>query len=84
MICKYQLTTSEELPIHHYISTHPERTNPVNHLLSLTDVILLPDNDDHVILVMPLLHRTNWPLFWNVAEALHCAKQLVEVRPLFS
>jgi hypothetical protein len=50
-----------------------------NHCVPVLRVLDVPDHDDLVIIVMPLLRRFDSPWFNTIGEAVECIKQLFEV-----
>jgi hypothetical protein len=54
-------------------------SDPLNHCVPIYDVLRLPDDDDKVILVMPLLRSWCEPEFETVGEGIHFFRQLFEV-----
>jgi hypothetical protein len=54
-------------------------SNPRNHCAPFYDVLQVPDNEDRVIIVMPLLYRTENPPFQTVGEVVEFFHQIFEV-----
>ncbi|CAL1706289.1 unnamed protein product [Somion occarium] len=67
-----------EVEITKYFSTEPLSSHPRNHSVPLIDVLRVPDEDDTVILVMPLLHRYETPRFLTVGECVEFFRQIFE------
>lgn len=49
------------------------------HFISIYDTIILPDSDDNLVLVLPLVHPVGGPPFESVFETLACFLQFSEV-----
>jgi hypothetical protein len=49
------------------------------HFIPIYDTILLPDSDEILIMVLPLLHGITKPLFESVFELMECILKLLEV-----
>ncbi|KAL4249019.1 hypothetical protein ABKN59_007335 [Abortiporus biennis] len=67
-----------ELQIIQYFSTEPQQSHPHNHCVPLYDVLYPPDDNDMILLVMPLLRSFDSPRFETVGEAVECIRQLFE------
>jgi serine/threonine protein kinase len=52
--------------------------DPANHCVPVFDVLVVPDDENHIIIVMPLLRRYDTPWFSNIGEAVECIHQLFE------
>ena len=50
-----------------------------NHCVPVYDVLPVPDEEDMVIIVMPLLQDYLRPPFGTIGEAVECFRQLFEV-----
>jgi hypothetical protein len=50
-----------------------------NHCVPVYDVLPVPDEEDRVIIVMPLLQEYLRPPFRTIGEAVECFRQLFEV-----
>lgn len=50
-----------------------------NHCVPVYDVLSVPDEEDRVIIVMPLLQEYLRPPFGTIGEAVECFRQLFEV-----
>jgi hypothetical protein len=55
-------------------------SDPLNHCVPIYEVIKVPDDNDMVILVMPLLRDWRDPEFETVGEGVDFFRQLFEVR----
>lgn len=69
-----------EIDIGRYFSSQPLAISP-NHCVPLYDVLPVPDEEDRVIIVMPLLQDYLRPPFHTIGEAVECFRQLFEVGP---
>ncbi|KAI0081935.1 hypothetical protein K474DRAFT_1586596 [Panus rudis PR-1116 ss-1] len=67
-----------EVEIGRYFSAEPLASHPKNHCAPLLDVLQVPDDNDKVILVMPLLRHYNRPRFKTVGEAVEFFRQVIE------
>jgi hypothetical protein len=54
--------------------------DPRNHCVPIYEVLQLPDDDDRIILVMPLLRDYFDPRFDTVGEVVEFFRQMFEVR----
>jgi len=68
-------SNSKELPIHMKIIS---MKNSGHYCIPIYDTILLPDTDETLIIVLPILHDFTKPHFTNVYEALHCVLHLTK------
>ncbi|KZT43318.1 hypothetical protein SISSUDRAFT_1057728 [Sistotremastrum suecicum HHB10207 ss-3] len=71
-------THTRELPIWQYLSSPEKLTDTRNHCVPILAVHPLPDTDDHVLLVMPLLLYYDIPRFETVGEILSCVYHLIQ------
>jgi hypothetical protein len=62
-----------------FLSSEPLASDPLNHCVPIYDVLQVPDDDDKVLLVMPLLRDYNSPRFDTFGEVLDFFKQIFEV-----
>ncbi|KAF7422584.1 hypothetical protein PC9H_010740 [Pleurotus ostreatus] len=53
-------------------------TNSANHCVPIYDVLQVPDDDDAIILVMPLLREHYSPAFDTIGEAIEFFRQIFE------
>lgn len=67
-----------EIDIARYLSSQPLATN-ANHCVPVYDVLPVLDEEDRVIIVMPLLQNYLRPPFHTIGEAVECFRQLFEV-----
>ena len=74
----------EEVEIAQYLTSEPLRSDPCNHCVPIYDTLPVPDEDDLVIMVMPLLRSYTSPAFNTVGEVLECFRQIFEVTTAFA
>ncbi|KAL4073734.1 hypothetical protein J3A83DRAFT_4230974 [Scleroderma citrinum] len=67
-----------EVEIGRMFSAAPLSTDPANHCVSIYDVIPVDEDQDKVIIVMPLLARYISPPLCTIGEAVECFRQLFE------
>lgn len=72
-------TDRKELSIWSYLSSTPLKDDPRNHSVPLLGVHPLPDTDDEVLAVMPLLVYFHRPPFETLGELLLCIHTYLEV-----
>ncbi|KII90244.1 hypothetical protein PLICRDRAFT_138811 [Plicaturopsis crispa FD-325 SS-3] len=70
--------TEYEVDVGRYLSSEPLASDPRNHSVPFWDVIDVPDDDDIMIIVMPLLKDFDDPMFDTFGEAVECFRQLIE------
>jgi len=70
----------DEVHILKLFSSEPSANEPANHCVPMLDVLDVPNEENLIIIVMPLLRRHNNPWFSNIGEAVECIRQLFEVR----
>jgi hypothetical protein len=68
-----------EVEIGQLFSSEPLASNPKNCCVPFYDVLRVPDDEDTVILVMPLLYRIQNPPFQTVGEVVDFFRQMFEV-----
>lgn len=68
-----------EVKIGTLFSSEPLVSDPKNHCVPIYDVLTVPDIDDRVILVMPLLRQFDDPPFQTIGETVDLFSQLLEV-----
>ncbi|KZT41053.1 hypothetical protein SISSUDRAFT_982509 [Sistotremastrum suecicum HHB10207 ss-3] len=71
-------TTTQELPIWRYLSSPERLVDSRNHCVPLLTIHPLPDTDDLVLSVMPLLLSYRIPTFDTVGEVLSCVHHLLQ------
>jgi hypothetical protein len=68
-----------EIDIGAFFSSPSLAHNPRNHCVPILEVLKVPDDDDMVIIVMPLLRYWDSPPFETVGEVVEFLRQLLEV-----
>jgi hypothetical protein len=68
-----------EVEIGQLFSSEPLASNPKNRCIPFYDVLRVPDNEDRVIIVMPLLYRIENPPFQTIGEVVGFFRQIFEV-----
>lgn len=68
-----------EVEISEFFSTEPLASHPRNHCAPLYEVLDVPDEEDTVLLVLPLLRPYDNPSFETVGEAIDFFAQVFEV-----
>jgi hypothetical protein len=69
----------DEVEIGQLFSSESLVSNPKNHCAPFYEVLQVPDNEDRVITVMPLLYPTGDPPFQTVGEVVEFFRQIFEV-----
>ncbi len=69
-----------EVKIGLYFSSEPLASHPRNHCIPIYDVLDIPNTQDEVILVMPLLREYDDPRIKSIGEAVEFFRQVFEVR----
>jgi len=67
-----------EAAIGGFLSSEPLRSDPHNHCVPIYEVLQVPDDDDKILLVMPLLRSYNSPRFDTFGETVDFFKQIFE------
>ncbi|KAH7920628.1 hypothetical protein BV22DRAFT_1097836 [Leucogyrophana mollusca] len=67
-----------EVDIGLYFSSKSLASDPANHCVPIHEVLQVPEDDDRVIIVMPLLRLYSNPRFDTVGEVVECFRQLFE------
>ncbi|KII92697.1 hypothetical protein PLICRDRAFT_103575 [Plicaturopsis crispa FD-325 SS-3] len=67
-----------EVEIGQFLSSAPLVSDPTNHCVPLIDVLEVPDDEDVVILVMPLLRYYDNPRFDTFGETIEFLRQILE------
>jgi hypothetical protein len=70
---------SDELHIALYLSSANMRSDPRNHTISIIDVVTLPNDKEHVLIVMPYHHIFDSPPFHCCAEVVEAFRQFLQV-----
>ncbi|KAJ7130730.1 kinase-like domain-containing protein [Mycena crocata] len=68
----------DEVDIAQFLTTGPRATDPRNHCVPIYETFPVPDLNDAVIIVMPLLYDLESPRFDTVGEAIECFRQIFE------
>jgi hypothetical protein len=71
-----------EVEIGTYLSSSPLASDPQNHCVPIYEVLDVPDVDDRVILVMPLLRKYNHPPLQTFGESVDFFQQIFVVHGL--
>ncbi|EGO01511.1 hypothetical protein SERLA73DRAFT_103333 [Serpula lacrymans var. lacrymans S7.3] len=67
-----------EVEIASYFSSESIANDPANHCIPIYEVTQVPDDQDKVIMIMPLLGMHGDPSFDTFGEAVECFRQLFE------
>ncbi|KAF9230234.1 kinase-like domain-containing protein [Melanogaster broomeanus] len=67
-----------EVAIAQYFSSHALASQAANHCVPIHDVLTLDDDNNMVIIVMPLLRPYTDPRFDTIGEGVACIRQLFE------
>ncbi|KAH9937744.1 hypothetical protein B0H21DRAFT_813082 [Amylocystis lapponica] len=67
-----------EAEISRFLSSPPLASDPRNHCVPIYDILQFPDDEDAIILVMPLLRPYNEPRLQTIGEAVDFFHQLFE------
>jgi hypothetical protein len=73
-----------EVEIATFFSSPPLADDPNNHCVPVYEVLQLPDDDDQVIIVMPLLRKYGDPSFDTIGEIMEFFSQIFQVQNLCS
>lgn len=76
VVLRKATTWSDEVPILQRLNDL--HSDPRNRTVPILDTILLPDSDEHVLLVIPLLHSYYDPPFTSPAQVVQALLQLLE------
>jgi hypothetical protein len=68
-----------EAEIGTYLSSEPLASDPKNHCVPIYEVLEVPDVEDTILLVMPLLRRYDRPPLQTVGESVDFFQQIFEV-----
>jgi hypothetical protein len=68
-----------EADIGTYLTSGALASDPANHCVPIIEVLNVPDVEDRIILVMPLLRNYNKPNFQTIGEAVDFFTQTFEV-----
>ncbi len=69
----------EEVTLHQYLLSEPLLSDPRNHTVPLLEVLDVPDDEDAVLLVMPIFRECNNPAWTTVGEVVAFLAQVLEV-----
>ena len=69
----------DEQGITEYFSSKPLSDDPKNHCIPIIETLVIPDDSDKIILVLPLVRDWRRPRFETVGEGVDFFKQLFEV-----
>ena len=78
VVLRRAATWSDEIPI--LLRLEQLRSDPRNRVAPLLDIFPLPDSDDELLVVIPLLRGYYDPPFSCPRQVLHALVQLLEVR----
>lgn len=84
MFLKYVRAASPEVAIERLLASEPYRNDTRNHGLPLLDVVIIPEDPDHVVLVFPLLRKIDDPEPASAREAVDFVHQTLEVNALIT
>ncbi|KAJ7147612.1 hypothetical protein C8R43DRAFT_889589 [Mycena crocata] len=70
--------SATETKIGLYFSTPPQASHPWNHCIPTYEVLHVPDDDEHELVVMPALRRFTSPRFDTVGEVVECWRQIFQ------
>ena len=77
-------TATQEIPIASFLNLPHIRADPRNHTVEVLDILPIPGDDDHAIMVMPMLYFFEALPFRRVGEVEEALVQFVEVSNLSS
>jgi hypothetical protein len=69
-----------EAEIGQFFSSDPLAKDPRNHCIPMLEILSVPDDDDLIIIVLPLLREYYNPRFDTCGEVMECIRQFLEVR----
>ena len=69
-----------EADIGRFLSKEPLASDPKNHCVPILDVLQVPDQEDRIIIVMPMLRPFDNPRFDTFGEVIDFFRQVFEVR----
>ena len=79
VVMKRVPSTGNEIGIALHLSSTEMRSDPRNRTVPILDVVALPDDTGHVLLVMPYLRVFNTPPFHCRAEVVEALRQFLHV-----
>lgn len=62
-----------------YFSAEPFASHPRNHCVPIYDVLDIPEDEEHFILVLPFLREYDDPRIKSIGEAVEFFRQVFEV-----
>ena len=68
-----------EKEISFFFSSEEIASHPRNHCVSIYDVLDIPEDEEHFILVLPLLREYDDPRIKSIGEAVEFFRQIFEV-----
>ncbi|KAF5378309.1 hypothetical protein D9615_008786 [Tricholomella constricta] len=80
VVLKRVETWRDELPIAQYLSSPDMQRDPRNHTVPILDILLLPDDDEHALLVMPQLLLFDELPFRRLGEFVDALRQYFELK----
>lgn len=69
-----------EAEIGTFLSSEPLASDPCNHCVPLFSTLQVPDDEDKLIIIMPLLRVHDDPRFDTIGEAVEFFRQIFEVK----
>lgn len=84
VVLKKIRTWTDELPVALYLSSDEMRSDPRNRTMPLLDILLLPDDDECALIVMPLLREFDTPPFARRGEIIEALRQFLQVSSTMS
>ncbi|TRM61134.1 hypothetical protein BD626DRAFT_406224, partial [Schizophyllum amplum] len=76
VVLRKTATWRDEVPILQKLKSY--QADKRNHIVPILDIILMPDTDEHLVLVMPFLREYYDPPFSRPIEAIHAVSQFLE------
>ncbi|PPQ69753.1 hypothetical protein CVT26_014028 [Gymnopilus dilepis] len=78
VVIKRVETATQEIPIASFLNLPHIRADPRNHTVEVLDILPIPGDDDHAIMVMPMLYFFEALPFRRVGEVEEALVQFVE------
>lgn len=72
-------TKRDERFIAEYLSSPELQKDPHNHCVPVLEIISIPDDENHVLIVMPILLLVHSPAFHCLPEYIEALRQFLEV-----
>lgn len=79
VVLKKVRTQTDEIPVARYLSSNELRADSRNRTMPLLDIIPIPADDEHCLIVMPLLREFWTPPFKNRGEVIEALRQFLQV-----